>query len=151
MIYGKLLNGHLTDIFERDPITWDDGGVDVPLTSMPLTFQALTYDANTQSAVVVDPNIKAKLIAKGVVVDESPMAKAARALGRIIMAAIHKDRQNQLLMQAKINEIATAIQIAPLNLDIEVSTWTELLTQVRQVIDLETDPTAATLKVVTPP
>lgn len=46
MIFGKLLNGRLTDIqYAPAARTWADGSTDVPLNSIPTFTGPYTYDA----------------------------------------------------------------------------------------------------------
>ncbi len=51
MIYGKLATtGVLTDVYQRIPLIWPDGSIDVPLVSMPSGYGPFGYDAAAQTA-----------------------------------------------------------------------------------------------------
>lgn len=51
MILGKLLSGVLTDIGYRDTVAWTDGGVDVPLATLPAALGPYQYDSVNLLAV----------------------------------------------------------------------------------------------------
>lgn len=56
MIYGKLnLDGTLIDLGYREPLVWDDGGIDVPLIAMPANYGPFGYDAENQIAIPFFP------------------------------------------------------------------------------------------------
>lgn len=67
MIHGKLKDGKLTNITYREPVTWDDGGVDVELVEMPMEMGTLAYDATQKKAklVVTEDNRLDKISASG--------------------------------------------------------------------------------------
>lgn len=52
MLHGKLhSDGTLTDIANREPRQWPDGGVDVPVAAMPTELGPFEYHEPTKRAV----------------------------------------------------------------------------------------------------